>query len=130
MKVIFIDTPTPMFTSFTMFANFPIDLLKEKKTLTITARHETKTRVCTTVSIGQHSSTINWSADGIKTFEKSEHNYFSGRSDNKNYFVLSKAQGKEKYKEYVATILQTLCTNYKIDGIEELTVNLITDKVF
>ena len=56
MKIIFIDTPTPMVTSFTMFAKFPTALLVEKKALTITATHETKTRVRTSLSLGDHSS--------------------------------------------------------------------------
>ena len=127
MKIIFIDTPTPMVTSFTMFAKFPTALLVEEKTLTITASHETKTRVNTSLSIGEHSSRINWAVDGFKTFEKSEMSYFTGNRDTSNYFVLSKAQDKEKYKEYLTAILTKLCENLEID---ELSVNLITDKVF
>lgn len=127
MKIIFIDTPTPMVTSFTMFADFPTALLVEKKTLSITARHETKTRVSTNLSLGDHSSLINWQVEGIKTFEKSEWNYFSGGKNTSNYFILSKAQGIDKYKEYLTAILTKLCEKLEID---ELTVNLVTDKVF
>jgi hypothetical protein len=127
MKISFINTPTPMVTSFTMFAEFPTALLKEKKALTITARHETKTRVSTSLSIGEHTSLINWSIEGIKTFEKSEWSYFSGSKKTSNYFVLSKAQGIDKYKEYLTAILTKLCEKLEID---ELQVYLITDKVF
>lgn len=127
MKIIFIDTPTPMVTSFTMFADFPTSLLVEKKALSVTARHETKTRVSTSLSLGDHSSLINWEVEGIKTFEKSEANYFSGGMSTSNYFVLSKAQGIEKYKEYLTAILTKLCENLDID---ELSVYLVADKVF
>jgi hypothetical protein len=127
MKITFISTPTPMVTSFTMFAKFPTALLVEKKTLTITARHETKTRVSTSLSLGDHTSLINWEVEGIKTFEKTEWNMFSGNNNTSNYFILNKAQGIEKYKEYLTAILTKLCKNLEID---ELSVNLITDKVF
>ena len=127
MKIIFIDTPTPMVTSFTMFADFPTALLVEKKALSVTARHETKTRVSTSLSLGDHSSLINWQIKGIKTFEKSEANYFSGGINTSNYFVLSKAQGIDKYKEYLTAILTKLCEKLEID---ELTVYLVADKVF
>ena len=127
MKITFIETPTPMVTSFTMFAEFPTSLLKDKKTLTITASHETKTRVSTSLSLGDHTSRINWKIEGIKTFEKSEWNYFSGTQNVSNYFVLNKAQGIEKYKEYISSIVTKLCEKLEMD---ELTIYLITDKVF
>ena len=127
MKIIFIDTPTPMVTSFTLFAKFPTALLVEKKALTITATHETKTRVNTSLSLGDHSSLINWEIEGIKTFEKSEMSYFTGNRDTSNYFILNKAQGIDKYKEYLTAILTKLCENLEID---ELSVYLVTDKVF
>ena len=127
MKITFIDTPTPMITGFTLFAKFPTALLLEKKELTIVASHETKTRVNTSLSLGDHSSLINWEVEGFKTFEKSEMNYFSGSINTSNYFVLNKAQGKEKYKEYLTAILTKLCEKLNID---ELKVNLISDKVF
>ena len=127
MKITFIDKPTPMVSGFTMFAKFPTALLLEKKEITIIASHETKTRVSTSLSLGEHSSLINWEIEGFKTHEKSEWNYFSGGYNTSHYFVLSKAQGKEKYKEYVSAILTKLCEKLDID---ELTVYLITDKVF
>jgi hypothetical protein len=122
MKVVFINTPRPSSYEFGMFEKFPVELLKETKTLTIMPHFKTKTRVSTSILIGRHSSRINIPIEGFKTHEDVQWNMFSGEQEVSNYFIKSKKQDIECYKRYLTEVLKSYFEKF---GIDELTVKFI-----
>jgi hypothetical protein len=124
MKVNIIEVPTPMVTEFTMFAKIDKDKLKETKTVRVTASKETKTRISTTLQIGQARNKINFAVEGVKTHEEQRHSYFSSDIEVSNYFVKSKKQDAEAYKEYVKAVVEDALVNYIGVDLDEVTVEL------
>lgn len=127
MKILFIDTPTPMSFGYALCEPFPYELLKETKTLTIHPHLFTKTRVSTSVFIGNHSSCINIPIEGFKTHEEQGYDYINGKHQSSHFFVKGKKQGLTEYKLYLTEVLEHFFGNTNID---ELKVNLITDRIF
>lgn len=124
MKINIIEVESPMVREFTMFAGIDKEKLKESKTVRVTVSHETKTRVSTTMQIGQSRNKINFAVEGFKTHEQREHSYFSGEIQVSNYFVKSKKQGLEAYKEYVKAVVEDALKNYIGVELDEVTVEL------
>lgn len=124
MKINLEIVPVPMISGFTMFAKIDTELLKETKTIRVSNRMETKTRVSTSIHIGEACYKVNWKIDGFKTFEKLEWNYFSGNQSENNYFVLSKKQGIEEYKEYVKKVIEFLVVEKLALELDEITIKL------
>ncbi len=127
MKVIINEVPSPSSFSFNVMERFPVDLLKQTKTLTVSTRLKTKTRVCTSLYIGSHSSLINDAIEGFKTHEHREPNYFCGGETVSHYFVKSKAQNLDSYKRYLEAVCQRYFAQF---GLDELTINLIVRDTF
>lgn len=123
MKISLEIVPRPMVTSFTMFAKPSISLLKEKKEVIIDTHLISKTRVSTSIQIGEACNKVNFAIEGFKTFEKTEMNYFSGGSSTSNYFVLSKKQNREAYIEYVKKVVEKCIVEYF--GVEMESVNIL-----
>jgi len=124
MKVNLIEVERPMFKSFTLFADPNLSLLKEKKVIRVSAYNITKTRVSTDISFGNYCTKVNLPILGFKTHESTEYNMFSGRQTTSNYFVKSKKQSFEMYKEYVKEVVTKVINEFfKID-LDEVTIEL------
>jgi hypothetical protein len=126
MKINLIEVPTPMFTEFKMMGGLNKELLKEKKRVSPT--YHTKTRISTSIQIGDSRNTINFEIEGFKTFESREHSYFTGNTDIKHYFVKSKKQNLEAYKEYVKQVVALVVKDYLNLDLDEITIELEASK--
>jgi len=130
MKINIIEVPTPMFSEFTLGATPKASELSEKKVIRIVASHETKTRINTSMKLGASNSGVNFDVEGFKTHYSREHSWISGEYQEKYYFVKSKKQGLEQYKEYVKEVVKDVIANYMKLELDEITIELQADKVF
>lgn len=128
MKVIIKEVPTPMVSEFTMFAEVDKAKLMEEKVVRVRPSYVTKTRIETSMQIGQARVGINFAVEGFKTVEKSEHSYFTGNTTVKHYFVKSKKQGLEEYKEFVKELVKKALKEYMYIDLDEVTVELEADR--
>jgi hypothetical protein len=128
MDIKIIEVPTPMFSEFTMYANIDIDKLKKEKTVRVRPHNETKTRISTSLQIGQSRNKINFAIEGFKTFEKTSFSYLSGNSETSHFFVKSKKQDLEAYKEYVKKVVEKALTEYIGVELDEVTIELESQK--
>jgi hypothetical protein len=124
MKVILVEVPRPSVSSFTMFAEPDIKLLKENKTIRVSFHHNTKTRISTSIHLGQYCAKVNNLMQGYKQHEESNRNYFSGNVETSYYFVKSKAQNYEVYKEFLNKLISNVVTDYFKLELDELTIEL------
>ena len=124
MEIILVEKPTPMVRSFTLFAEPKMSVLKETKTIVVSFHRKTKTRISTSLQIGDACNTINLKVDGFKLHESSEYNYLSSSRENSHYFVISKAQDFEAYKRYVKVLIEKIVTEiFKVE-LDTLTIEL------
>jgi hypothetical protein len=128
MKINLIEVPTPQVVEFQLMADPNRELLRESKTVRVSIDHETKTRIGTSMQIGNSRTGINFPANGFKTHEKTEWNYFSGNQVTKHFFVKSKKQDIESYKEYVKAVVETALKDYLHMDLDEVTIELETRK--
>lgn len=105
MNIIINEIPVPFSHSFTLFAKFPKEKFLNEKKLRITAAQETKTRVHTSISIGEYSAAVNWDINGYKTIEKQKGNFVTFDLVTANYFVVSKKQSRQQYFEYIKELV-------------------------
>ena len=124
MKVNLIEVPVPMFSSFTMFAEPDIKLLKETKTLKVSFHHNTKTRISTSLSFGNYKVKINNLMQGYKQHEEQNSNYFSGGVETSYYFVKSKMQNYEVYKEFISKLIPYIIKDFLRVELDEITIEL------
>ena len=124
MKVNLVEVPTPMFSSFTMFADPDLKLLKETKKLRVSFHHNTKTRISTSISFGNYRVKVNNLMQGYKQHEETNHSYFSGNYETSYYFVKSKAQNYEVYKEFLTKLIPHILTDYFKLELDEITIEL------
>jgi len=124
MKVNLIIVPRPTSHAHTLFAEINKDLLRETKTVTVRANTVSKTRVSTSMQIGDACNNINFAIDGFKSDRVEDWNYFSGRTSVHNYFKLSKKQGLTEYREYVKKAVVKALTEYLNMGMDEVTIEL------
>ena len=124
MKVNLVEVPTPMFSSFTMFAEPDLKLLKETKTLRVSFHHNTKTRISTSISFGNYRVKVNNLMQGYKQYEERNSNYFSGGVETSYYFVKSKAQNYEVYKEFLTKLIPYILTDFFRLELDEITIEL------
>lgn len=126
MKINIKEVPAPMFTSFTIGGDdFNWNSLKEDNTVTVEVVKHTKTRIDTTFQKGQYRVGINLPMDGFKVHTEERHSWFSGNNVICHYFVKSKKQDFEVYKNYVKLLLHKIIREMKGINLEELNVNLI-----
>lgn len=128
MKVIIKEVSTPPTSSFTMFAEVDKEKLMKEKVVRVRPSYVTKTRIETSMQIGQCRVGINFAVDGYKTVEKREHNMFSGTTDVLNYFVKSKKQGLEEYKEFVKALVEKALKEYLYIDLDEVVVELEVER--
>jgi hypothetical protein len=105
MRVNLEIVPRPQSSSFIMFADIDLELLKDTKEITVESNLHTKTRVSTSMQVGQARVGINLPIEGFKTYEEQSNNYYSGGMNISNYFVRSKKQDVNLYIEYVKTLI-------------------------
>jgi hypothetical protein len=123
MKINIISVPVREVVSFTMFAKPNLELLKQNKRLFCSIHRIGKTRVSTSIQFGDYCVNINLPIDGYKLFEHTDWNYFSGIRVTHSYFVISKKQNFEVYKQYLEKLITKAIEYYNIK-LDELTVEL------
>jgi len=124
MKINLVEVPVPMVTEYNLISSPDKELLKEKKVIRISPNNHTKTRVSTQMQIGMSRNGINFAVEGFKTHEESQHSYFSGENQVSNYFVKSKKQDIEAYKEYVKKLVEIVLKDYLGVELDEVTIEL------
>jgi hypothetical protein len=130
MEITITEKQAPMFSSFQMFAEPDLNLLRETKEVTVDIRKETKTRLSTSLTFGNYKVHINLPIEGFKTHYKEEHSYITSAVQRSNLFVLSKKQNKEVYFEYLKALIKEVMTNYYRVELDTLTVNVHTRNIF
>lgn len=124
MIINLVEVPPPMFSEFQMFAEPDLELLKKEKKVRISVRHETKTRISTSMTLGKCCVRINFPIEGIKTHNEQGFSYISSAKESSNYFVKSAKQDLEVYKEYVKKVMEHIVKNiFKVE-LDELTIEL------
>ena len=124
MIINLIEVPTPMMSEFEMFANPNVELLKEKKTVRISVRQKTKTRISTSMTIGKSCVRINFPIEGFKTFEESSYSMLTYSNTTSNYFVKSTKQNLSVYKEYIKKLVEHVVKDILNVELDELTIEL------
>ena len=125
MNIEIIPTEKPFFSSHTLCAKIDLNKLKEQKEVTIAVSNYTKTRLSTSLQIGEAKYNINNKIEGFNLHEQTEHSYFSGNYETSYLYKLSKKQDLKVYEYYLKELLQDLFTNtFKIE-LDTLKVNLI-----
>jgi hypothetical protein len=120
--------PRPSSHSFAMLKNFDKELLKETKTVTVRSNTVSKTRVSTSMQVGETKVNINLPIEGFKTHEETSHSFFTGNYTTSYYFKLLKSQDFETYKEYVKKVVKIAINDYLHLNLDELTINLVTPR--
>lgn len=123
MEIEFKEVPRPMVTSFTVFEKLDINKLKKEKTIRITPKFVTKTRLSTSLQLGQFRAGLNWKIDGYKTDKVTKNNYMHSRTETSHYFKVLKSQPLEKYREYLKEMLKQFIDNLNIE-IDKLIVEI------
>ena len=118
--------PRPSSHSFAMLKDFDKELLKETKTVTVRGTTVSKTRISTSMQVGDTKVNINLPVEGFKTHEETNHSYFTGNYTTSYYFKLLKSQGFETYKEYVKKVVEVAINDYLHLNLDKVTINLIT----
>ena len=124
MTITLVKVPAPMFTEFQMFAEPDLELLKEKKTVRVTARQHTKTRISTSMTLGKSCVRINFPIEGVKTHNENSFSYVSSSTESSNYFVKSAKQDINAYEEYVKKVIEHVVKDiFKLE-LDEITIEL------
>ena len=124
MTINLIEVPTPMFSEMQMFAKPDLELLKEKKTIRVSVRQKTKTRISTSMTLGKACVRINFPMEGFKTHNESGLNLGTYEMESSDYFVKSAKQDLNVYKEYLKKVIEHIVNDiFKIE-LDELTIEL------
>jgi len=126
MNINLIVVQKPAFVEYNLLGSINIEQLKKNKTVRISPSFHTKTRVSTVMQIGNNRNGINFPIDNFKTFESKEHSYFTSEVQTLNYFVKSKTQNFEAYKEYVKRVVEKALVEYINVELDEVTIELET----
>lgn len=130
MSIEITEVPTPMSTSYTMFADMDKDILREKKTIRVCPMFKTKTRLFQSFQIGEWNNGVNWVVDGFKMHETSTISFGDFERINVGYFKLMKSQGKAEYFEYLKELAKKFLAQYGFSDIDTITLEVETDRVF
>lgn len=124
MKIDLIEVPTPMCSEFQMFAEPDLELLKSTKTIRVSVRHETKTRISTSMTLGKYCGRINFAIEGIKTHNENGFSHISSEHETSNFFVKSAKQDIVVYKEYIKKVVEHIVKNiFKLE-LDEIKIEL------
>jgi hypothetical protein len=124
MKINLVEVPRPMVSSFTMFADPDLNLLRETKTIRVSFHHHTKTRISTSIQFGEYCVKVNNFIKEYKQHEDTDWNYFTGNKVTSYYFVKSKKQDYNVYKEYVIKLIDDVIRNHIKLELDEITIQL------
>ena len=131
MNIIINEIERPKCNSFMMFAEPNLVLLAETKEIEIHVNQNTITRLSTSMYFGgNYSAKINMPFAGFKTHEERKDNYFSGGVSVSHYFVKSKKQNKDCYKEYLKLIIEVVIKDYFKLELDTLIVNVYFNNTF
>lgn len=131
MKTTINIVPAPTFSSFIMFEKINLSKLIESKEVIVSYTFVTKTRISVSMKIGEARNNINFKLPNYKQFVKSGHSYATGNAETSCYFIKSKKQDFEVFKEYVKELVTIAITEYlKVTEIDELTINLEQRKIW
>ena len=128
MNVILKEVPTPMFRSFTLCGKPNLELLKETKVVRVYPYAIGKTRVSTSIQFGDFCNKINFQCEGVKTKDVSTTNFFDFEKVTSHYFVKSKKQGLNEYKDYVTKVVTMVIKELFHVELDELTIELEAEK--
>jgi len=117
----------PFMSSYSLGGELDVSELLDKKQITITATHETKTRVYTSLQIGMYRVGVNWEIEGYKTDSKQARNFFDYELVTANYFKKCKAQGSEQYERYIKDIVLQFLTRAGVE-LDEVEI-LLDDRI-
>jgi len=127
MNVIIKEVPTPMFRSFTLCGKPNLELLKETKVVHVHPHAIGKTRVSTSIQFGEFCNKINFQCEGIKTKDVETMNSLDFEKVTSHYFVKSKKQGLNEYKDYVTKVVTMVIKDIFHIELDELTIELETN---
>ena len=127
MIVNLIEVPTPQSTSFRLMAELDKQKLIETKIVRVQPYCKTKTRVSSSLQIGDTRGGLNFEIDGYKQHSETTPNYFAGGNQTKVYFVKSKKQDLEAYKEYVKKLVVEALKYINVE-LDEITIELESGK--
>jgi len=130
MEIIITEKQAPMFSSFQMFAEPDLNLLRQTKEVTVDIRKDTKTRLSTSLTFGNYKVHINLPVEGFKTHYKEEHSYLTSSVQRSYLFVISKKQNKEAYFEYLKALIKIVLTEYYKVELDTITVNVHSRNIF
>lgn len=124
MKVTIVEVPAPMFTSFTMFEDIDRNRLAKEKKIKVSYDKKTKTRIFTSMQLGEARLSINIPVEGFKFHEESGYSFTNSKYVTRHYFRKLKSQGFEEYKEYLKKMIPIVIKeHFKLD-LDEVTVEL------
>ena len=92
---------------------------------TVIVAHNTKTRLSTTLQIGDSRIGINLKIEGFNTHLQEDYNMMSAELERKYFFKLSKKQSRDKYIEYLKGLLEIVVNEILGIKIEQLNIDLI-----
>ena len=119
-----------MMNSFAPMADFDLNKIVEEKKVTIRVSNQTKTRLNTSLKVGEAMKAVNWEMEGFKTHEAQTHSMWTGNVSSAYYFKNSKLQSYYEYLEYIKAIVKKFCDDRKLsDKIDILTVEFIDRNV-
>lgn len=123
MNIILNEVPKETTKSFTLFADPDRKLLRETKTVRVCTYYMSKTRISTDIQFGNYCTKINFPIDGYKTHADTQWNMLSGVQSTSYYFIKSKKQNLEAYKEYVKKCVK-LALHHLMVELDEITIEL------
>jgi hypothetical protein len=115
--------------SCTMFAQPDKELLRKTKTIIVRSFFVSKTRVDTSMQIGEAKNGINFEVQDYRSDKVEDFSYLDGAWHVYHYFKKLKSQGFEEYKEYVKKAVKIAVEEYLlIKDIDVLTIKLVKCK--
>lgn len=118
-----IDRPSSY--SYTLMGDVNKELLLKNKEVTVRGSFITKTRITTSLQVGNSNHSINFKLDNFKTDEVEVFSYFTGERTYPNYFKKSKKQDVDSYIQYVKGVVTIALTEYLNLDLDKVNVKLI-----
>lgn len=126
MKINIVPIPVPMFNEFTVFEKLDLNQAIEDGFLIVTASQHTKTRVHTNVKVRKAQYGVNWKFDGFNTYTEEKHSFWTYEKETAHYFVVTKKQSYNEYKQYIEKIVLKLFENYGLaDKVDHMEIRFI-----
>lgn len=124
MKIEIVEVEEPICRSYGMFYDISKDEIQKTGVVRVVPEYITKTRIHTSLLVGQAMKGINLEVDGIKTHRSVETGWYPCHyEDVRHYFVKSKKQDFETYKKYVQEVVRIAMNLIGVE-LDELKVEL------